>query len=63
MSYIQECKHCGSQEVARLKWVNVNDDTIYHSESGTSIEWCMECKSETTIIEQTVDSGTEQLLS
>ncbi len=45
----QVCNHCGSPEVARCKWVNVNDDTIYNADSGTTLEWCMNCKEKTTI--------------
>ncbi len=45
----QVCNSCGSTEVARCKWVNVNDDTIYDADSGTTLEWCMNCKSETSI--------------
>lgn len=44
------CDKCGSSEVARCKWVNVNTDHIYSADSGTYIEWCFgECKDETTI--------------
>lgn len=47
----QICKYCNSEEVARCKWVNVNTDEIYSEDSGTTLEWCFNCKSETTIIE------------
>jgi len=50
--YFQVCSACGSKEVARCKWVNVNDDTIYDQDSGTTLEWCMECEDETSIIEE-----------
>lgn len=49
---IQVCKRCGSDEVARCKWVNVNNDTIYSADSGTFLEWCMNCEDETSIIDQ-----------
>ncbi len=49
--YKQVCNMCGSEEVARLKWVNVNTDEIYNNDSGTSLEWCMDCKCETKIID------------
>jgi len=47
----QVCKYCNSEEVARCKWVNVNTNEIYSEDSGTTLEWCFNCKSETTIIE------------
>lgn len=51
--YKQVCKNCGSEEVARCKWVNVNTEEIYNADSGTTLEWCFgECKSETTIIDK-----------
>ena len=51
-NYLQVCKKCGSTEVARCKWVNVNTEEIYSADSGTTLEWCFgECKSETTIID------------
>jgi hypothetical protein len=52
MDYIQICKKCNSTEVARCKWVNVNTDKIYDLNSGTTLEWCMNCKEETNIIEE-----------
>jgi hypothetical protein len=48
--YLQICKDCGSKEVARCKWVNVNTEEIYSADSGTNLEWCFNCKSETNII-------------
>jgi len=48
--YLQICKDCGSKEVARCKWVNVNTEEIYSAYSGTNLEWCFNCKSETNII-------------
>jgi hypothetical protein len=49
---LQKCKSCGSLEVARLQWVNVNTNEVYpNQESGTDLEWCMDCKSETRIVE------------
>ncbi len=52
MKYTQVCKHCGSDEVARCQWTNVNNGYVYYDvDSGTSLEWCMHCKAETTIIE------------
>lgn len=48
----QVCKHCESIQVARCKWVNPNTNEIYHNEEFNIIlEWCMNCKSETIIIE------------
>jgi hypothetical protein len=49
--YKQVCKTCGSEEVARCKWVNVNTDEIYSQDSGTNLEWCMDCRDETTIVD------------
>lgn len=52
-NFIQVCTHCGSEEVARCKWVNVNSDEIYSADSGTTLEWCFgKCKSETSIIDK-----------
>jgi len=50
--YLQICKDCGSKEVARCKWVNVNTEEIYSADSGTTLEWCFDCKSETNIIDK-----------
>ena len=50
LNYLQICKSCGSEEVARCKWVNVNTKEIYSADSGTTLEWCFDCKSETNII-------------
>jgi len=50
--YLQICKDCGSKEVARCKWVNVNTEEIYSADSGTNLEWCFNCKSETNIIDK-----------
>lgn len=53
---MQICKNCKSREVARCRWVNPNDNTIYHDvDSGTFLEWCMECRDETTIINGKTD--------
>jgi Flp pilus assembly secretin CpaC len=52
MEYKQVCKTCGSEEVARCKWVNVNNEYIYGQDSGTTLEWCFgECRDETTIVD------------
>jgi hypothetical protein len=51
-TYLQVCKECGSEEVARCKWVNVNTEEIYSADSGTNLEWCFNCKSETNIIDK-----------
>jgi len=51
-TYLQVCKECGSEEVARCKWVNVNTEEIYSADSGTTLEWCFDCKSETNIIDK-----------
>lgn len=51
-NYLQVCKECGSEEVARCKWVNVNTEEIYSADSGTTLEWCFNCKSETNIIDK-----------
>jgi hypothetical protein len=51
-NYKQVCKSCGSYEVARCKWVNVNTEEIYSADSGTTLEWCFgKCRGETTIID------------
>ena len=51
-NYIQVCSTCGSAEVARCKWVNVNTEDIYDADSGTTLEWCFgECEGETSIID------------
>jgi len=47
----QVCKNCGSNAVARCKWVNVNHNEIYDADSGTVLEWCMACEEETSIID------------
>ena len=52
LTYLQVCKECGSEEVARCKWVNVNTEEIYSADSGTTLEWCFDCKSETNIIDK-----------
>jgi hypothetical protein len=52
LGYLQVCKDCGSEEVARCKWVNVNTEEIYSADSGTTLEWCFDCKSETNIIDK-----------
>jgi hypothetical protein len=52
LDYLQVCKSCGSEEVARCKWVNVNTEEIYSADSGTTLEWCFDCKSETNIIDK-----------
>ena len=51
-NYKQVCKECGSEEVARCKWVNVNTEEIYEADSGTTLAWCFgECKDQTIIID------------
>lgn len=52
MSCIEVCSNCGSKEVARCKWVNVNTDQIYDADSGTSLEWCFDCNNQTSIVEK-----------
>ena len=52
VNYLQVCKTCGSLEVARCKWVNVNSSYVYSEDSGTTLEWCFDCRDETTIVEQ-----------
>jgi hypothetical protein len=52
LDYLQVCKSCGSEEVARCKWVNVNTEEVYSADSGTNLEWCFNCKSETNIIDK-----------
>jgi hypothetical protein len=47
----QVCSTCGSQEVARCKWVNVNTEEIYSEDSGTTLEWCFSCEEETNIVD------------
>ena len=52
MLYKQVCETCGSEDVARCQWVNVNTEYIYSADSGTNLEWCFgNCNSETTIID------------
>lgn len=48
---VECCEDCGSHKVARLKWVNVNTEELYDEDSGTTLEWCMNCKDETHIVE------------
>ena len=51
-NYKQVCKKCGSKEVARCKWINVNDQEMYDADSGTTLEWCFgECQEQTNIID------------
>jgi len=51
-NYKQVCEKCGSEEIARCKWVNSNTDEIYSADSGITLEWCFgQCKSETTIVD------------
>jgi hypothetical protein len=51
--HLQVCQRCGGTEVARCKWVNVNNNEIYSEDSGTTLEWCWgECQEQTTIIDQ-----------
>jgi len=54
VSYTQICKSCGSENVARLKWVNVNTEQLIEGdpETGITTEWCFDCKAETQIIEK-----------
>lgn len=60
MNYIQVCEKCGSTEVARCKWVNPNNNHIYQDvDSGTNLDWCMECKNETKIIGKEIEDGTD----
>lgn len=49
----QVCKKCGSHEVARQAWVNVNYEEIYLSaDPGMETEWCFgDCNSETSIVD------------
>jgi DnaJ-class molecular chaperone len=57
----QICKTCKSTEVARCRWVNVNDpDVVYDMESGTTLEWCLDCKSETAIVDE--DDNDDELI-
>lgn len=48
-SHEEYCPTCNSTEVARCKWVNPNTYYIYSQDSGTTLEWCMICKEQTTI--------------
>jgi hypothetical protein len=52
LDYLQVCEDCGSEEVARCKWVNVNTEEIYSADSGNNLEWCFNCKNETNIIDK-----------
>ncbi len=47
--YEEYCPTCKGTEVARCRWVNVNTNTIYWKESGTTLEWCMTCEEQTNI--------------
>jgi hypothetical protein len=62
MNYKQVCNTCGSEEVARCKWVNVNTNEVYSAYSGTELEWCFgDCKSETKIIDVEVKMTSEEV--
>lgn len=52
MNYTMVCQNCGSEEVARCKWVNVNTEEVYDADSGTSLEWCFKCNEQTEIIDE-----------
>ena len=55
----QVCKTCGSEEVARLGWVNANTGELIEGYE-CDLEWCFgECKSQTKIID-TSDIPLEQ---
>ncbi len=60
MNYKQVCSNCCSEEVARCKWVNVNTGHIYDAESGTVLEWCFNCKEQTSIIEKQVTESLKE---
>lgn len=46
----QICSNCGSDQVARTRWVNPNDDSVYSEDCWSDLEWCWgECQEETTI--------------
>lgn len=47
----QRCESCGSEDVARLQWVNVNTEEVYDADPGIYTEWCFgECEDQTNII-------------
>ena len=52
MDYIMICKNCGSDQVARLEWVNVNTGEPISGDPGVYTEWCFSCEEQTQIIEE-----------
>lgn len=56
MNFILVCKKCGSDEVLREKFVNVNTNKVYEDpETASTLEWCVNCNEETTIVEKGYD--------
>lgn len=51
---IQVCKKCKSEDVMVMRWVNPNTGEISDNQAGTEglVDWCNNCKNETTIIEK-----------
>lgn len=45
------CKSCGSDQVAKLQWINMNDKETSHEYKGTQQYYCPACGSETEPIE------------
>lgn len=42
------CKECGSTEVAKLEWINMNTGEPYDgADPGVYTEWCFSCENET----------------
>ncbi len=52
MDYKQICDKCGSDQVARLEWVNVNTGEPLSGDPGVYTEWCFSCEEQTKIIEE-----------
>ena len=51
-TFMQVCRECGSNNVYRQKWVNVNTEEIGNSiYIDNHLEWCLDCNTETKIME------------
>ncbi len=59
MNYKQICYNCGSDQVARLEWVNVNTGEPISGDPGVYTEWCFNCENQTRIIEENEASHCE----
>ena len=56
MKYKQICKNCGSDQVARLEWVNENTGEPISGDPGVYTESCFGCKEQTRIIEKKTET-------